>query len=186
MSRVHIAYVDSFESRKPTKREKDTACTPLVFVHLSTLLTMASIAARFTARAALPAASALFLQPYASSRCEEVPFAESPNADERCEQRKAPKFADTRGYRAVAEGDFHNLFPRRQLWQPAVEYPLWDADWDGRQPTPLGDPEEERSRMRKIRKEGVTRHIILIRHGQYDETHKVRQQSLIRCAFRGE
>ena len=27
--------------------------------------------------------------------------------------------------------------------------------------------------MRQIRKEGVTRHILLIRHGQYEETHKV-------------
>jgi len=27
--------------------------------------------------------------------------------------------------------------------------------------------------MREIRKHGVTRHIICIRHGQYDETHKV-------------
>lgn len=26
--------------------------------------------------------------------------------------------------------------------------------------------------MRKLRKEGVTRHIILVRHGQYDETEK--------------
>jgi len=145
---------------------------------------MASIAARFATRVALPATSALLFESYASSRCEEVPYAESPKAEERREERRAPKFANTKGYRADAEGDFHNLFPRRQLWQPAVEYPLWDAGWDGRQPTPLEDPEEERRRTRKIRKEGVTRHIILIRHGQYEEKHKVSKQSLIRCAFR--
>lgn len=32
-------------------------------------------------------------------------------------------------------------------------------------------------RERYIRKKGVTRHIILIRHGQYDETYKVSVQS---------
>ena len=78
------------------------------------------------------------------------------------------------------------MFPRRQLWRPALEYPLWDYNWDGRQPTPIGrvDVEEggddsrlmaEARRERLIRKEGVTRHIILVRHGQYDETYKVRR-----------
>lgn len=80
---------------------------------------------------------------------------------------------------------FHGLFPRRQLWRPALEYPLWDYNWDGRQPPPIGrvDGDEggtnsklmtEAQRDRLIRKEGVTRHIILVRHGQYDETFKVR------------
>jgi hypothetical protein len=79
---------------------------------------------------------------------------------------------------------FHGLFPRRQLWRPALEYPLWDHNWDGRQPpppTPRDDVEEDsrqtaeaQQRDRLIRKEGVTRHIILIRHGQYDETSQVR------------
>ena len=67
---------------------------------------------------------------------------------------------------------FHNLFPRRQLWQPKLEYPLWDNNWDGRSPASTGDHDEDRRRMRQIRKEGVTRHIILVRHGQYDETAK--------------
>jgi hypothetical protein len=82
---------------------------------------------------------------------------------------------------------FHGLFPRRQLWRPAVEYPLWDYNWDGRQPPPPpisradggGDDgrmaEEAKQRERLVRKEGVTRHVILIRHGQYDETSKVRK-----------
>lgn len=77
------------------------------------------------------------------------------------------------------DGLFHGLFPRRQLWRPHVEYPLWHADWDGRQPLPVeSDDKEESARLtaqrdRQIRKNGVTKHIILIRHGQYDETHKV-------------
>jgi hypothetical protein len=36
----------------------------------------------------------------------------------------------------------------------------------------------EGQRDRYIRKNGVTRHIIMIRHGQYDETHKVRNMRL--------
>ena len=77
------------------------------------------------------------------------------------------------------DGLFHGLFPRRQLWRPHVEYPLWDSNWDGRQPPPVeSDDKDESARLtaqrdRQIRKNGVTRHIILIRHGQYDETCKV-------------
>mmetsp|Transcript_115440 Transcript_115440/g.172476 ORF Transcript_115440/g.172476 Transcript_115440/m.172476 type:complete len:318 (-) Transcript_115440:41-994(-) len=78
-----------------------------------------------------------------------------------------------------AEGDFHNLFPKRQLWQPKVEYPLWDANWDDRKPTPTGNEEEDRNRMRQLRKDGVTRHIILVRHGQYDETERDDEKRLL-------
>lgn len=64
------------------------------------------------------------------------------------------------------KGEFHNLFPKRQLWQPKVEYPLWDKNWDGRLPAPTGDEENDRKQLRELRKNGVTRHIILVRHGQ--------------------
>ncbi len=80
------------------------------------------------------------------------------------------------------DGLFHGLFPRRQLWRPHLEYPLWDSNWDGRQPPPVeSDDKDESARLtaqrdRQIRKNGVTRHVILIRHGQYDETFKVCQQ----------
>ena len=67
---------------------------------------------------------------------------------------------------------YANLFPKRQLYIPKKEYPLCDANWDNRQPTPLENKDEERKKQRWIRKSGTTRHIILIRHGQYDETHK--------------
>jgi len=66
---------------------------------------------------------------------------------------------------------FHGLFPERQLWKSKMAHPaLWDANWDDLKPS--GDVDQ-----RKIRKEGVTRHIILIRHGQYDETHRVRSSN---------
>jgi hypothetical protein len=77
------------------------------------------------------------------------------------------------GMRHDAVGDYHGLFPMRQLWVPALEYPLYNTNWDGLQPASTGDPEKDHRAMRHLRKTGVTRHIILVRHGQYDETHKV-------------
>jgi len=76
-------------------------------------------------------------------------------------------------------GDFHNLFPKRQLWQPKVEYPLWDADWDGLDPASTGNKDEDRRRKRQLRKEGVTRHVILIRHGQYTEQEKLDENRIL-------
>jgi serine/threonine-protein phosphatase PGAM5 len=76
------------------------------------------------------------------------------------------------GMRQEEVGDFHGLFPRRQLWRPLVPYPLWFKNWDGHEPPSTGDKELDREQMRRIRKHGVTRHIILVRHGQYDESEK--------------
>jgi hypothetical protein len=78
------------------------------------------------------------------------------------------------GMQRDLESDFHGLFPMRQLWIPKLSYPLWDKNWDGRHPTTTGDEEKDHRMQRHLRKHGVTRHIILVRHGQYDETHKVR------------
>jgi hypothetical protein len=72
-----------------------------------------------------------------------------------------------------APGDYYGLFPARQLWHPKLDYPLWDKNWDDRHPESTGDSEEDRRFFRHLRKNGVTRHIILIRHGQYDESSKV-------------
>jgi hypothetical protein len=71
-------------------------------------------------------------------------------------------------------GEYHGLFPKRQLWQPKVPYPMWDRNWDGRDLASTGDKESDRDQARFVRKHGVTRHIILVRHGQYDEDEKVR------------
>jgi len=67
---------------------------------------------------------------------------------------------------------YHGLFPTRQLFHPTMEYPLWNYNWDGRRPNSTGDPAADKKRDRHIRKTGITRHVILVRHGQYDETHK--------------
>lgn len=84
---------------------------------------------------------------------------EKPHADD---IETTPKEDDTDFY--------HGMFPRRQLWKPKYEYPLWDRNWDQREPV-----EQDKQHARLLRKSGVTRHVILIRHGQYDETYKVRR-----------
>lgn len=66
------------------------------------------------------------------------------------------------------ESLYYGLFPQRQVFQPDLPYPLWNYDWDGR----LDHHHYHTSSTRQVRKHGVTRHIILIRHGQYDETHR--------------
>lgn len=126
----------------------------------------------FVRRAPLPAVASYLYQSRWSA-CE---------AENQPEKLVEPHLADTfktdhgpktsAGMRASEEGDFYGLFPKRQLWQPKVEYPLWDDNWDGREPLSTGDKAVDRERMRRVRKTGVTRHVILVRHGQYDETYR--------------
>lgn len=60
-------------------------------------------------------------------------------------------------------GTFYKLFPFRQLWKPAVDYPMWDANWDGR-----GDCKvDEAVILNGDAIQGKVRHFILIPHGQY-------------------
>jgi hypothetical protein len=72
------------------------------------------------------------------------------------------------------DGDYYGLFPLRQLFIPYMEYPLWDDNWDERKVEDM-----DKKQYRHIRKTGITRHIILIRHGQYDETNKVREAKVV-------
>jgi len=67
----------------------------------------------------------------------------------------------------VAYEYFHDLFPKRQLWKPRVEYPLWDKNWDERDP----ENNDYQEKNCKLYQNSVTRHIILIRHGQYHQSH---------------
>ena len=65
----------------------------------------------------------------------------------------------------VMTGSFYDQFPKSQLFVPRCEYPLWDSDWEH-----LG---RRRRSVRQVLKNGsqrqVTRHIFLVRHGQYRE-----------------
>lgn len=87
-----------------------------------------------------------------------------------CEQQQQSKDEDDEvldndsKQRKRNEPLFFGLFPQRQLFQPKLPYPLWNYDWDGRLDTTIS--------TRELRKRGVTRHIILVRHGQYDENHR--------------
>lgn len=60
-----------------------------------------------------------------------------------------------------AQGEkFFEYCPLNQMHKPKRSYPAWDNNWDGLQ------------KSTRTNKNGVTKHIILIRHGQYDETFK--------------
>lgn len=91
------------------------------------------------------------------------------NADEGKGRRKQSGVSDdaTVGRQVLA----------RQLWYPQVPYPLWDYNWDGK----MTDKTTLDAQL-KLDKEpviGTTRHIILIRHGQYDESSKVSLKRVI-------
>jgi len=70
---------------------------------------------------------------------------------------------------------FYGQCLERQLYKPKVPYPAWDYDWDSRM-TPETTMEVLRTKdgLHKSRRlaGGTTRHILLVRHGQYDETYK--------------
>ena len=47
---------------------------------------------------------------------------------------------------------------------PPKPYPEWDPNWDFREPT-----DDDAMKKHAARRLGAHRHIILVRHGQYDE-----------------
>ena len=68
---------------------------------------------------------------------------------------------------------FHGQCLQRQLFQPKVPYPAWDFNWDGRQPQQSSSAKKSKGVKVKNTPSKTTRHIILVRHGQYDETSKI-------------
>lgn len=64
---------------------------------------------------------------------------------------------------------FQNQCLERQMYKPKLPYPAWDYNWDGKVVDGTTDLEGHRSGKARKQK-GKTRHIILVRHGQYDET----------------
>ncbi|GKY92391.1 hypothetical protein MPSEU_000210000 [Mayamaea pseudoterrestris] len=134
---------------------------------------------RTASRAGAPLATALVSTHLTFTKCDASAASDPNNVTEASPTSTAAsdyethfKLSEKEGMRPDETGDFHGLFPRRQLWHPLVPYPLWTKNWDGREPASTGDKELDREQMRRIRKHGVTRHIILIRHGQYDESEK--------------
>ena len=66
----------------------------------------------------------------------------------------------------------------RQLWHPSLPYPLWDYNWDGKMTSTT--TLEALSKVDQEPVIGTTRHVILIRHGQYDESSKVSAEQVFR------
>ncbi|CAB9502658.1 protein phosphatase PGAM5, mitochondrial [Seminavis robusta] len=83
------------------------------------------------------------------------------------------------GFQRDAKGYFYDIIPNSQIFQPKLEWPMYDENWDGREPIPSGNDKLDRRKRRYLRKYGVTRHIILVRHGQYDETHKEDEKRIL-------
>lgn len=58
----------------------------------------------------------------------------------------------------------------RQLYKPAVPYPAWDYNWDGKLSAfSTLDAMSTREGLQASSATGTTRHIVLVRHGQYEE-----------------
>jgi len=67
------------------------------------------------------------------------------------------------GLATVAATTYANCEARPPFFLPSRPYPEWDADWDCRGP-PVGKQVSQPS--------GPVRHVILVRHGQYDERER--------------
>ena len=63
---------------------------------------------------------------------------------------------------------FENQCLERQLFQPRLPYPAWDYNWDGKE-TPETSLEGVRQGLNR-QVHGKIRHVILVRHGQYEES----------------
>lgn len=70
---------------------------------------------------------------------------------------------------------------KRQMFKPAVPYPAWDYNWDGKVTTDtkleafrdggaVKGGQSDLTKQSDQQNRGKTRHIILVRHGQYDES----------------
>ncbi|KAL7562688.1 hypothetical protein ACA910_002896 [Epithemia clementina (nom. ined.)] len=68
---------------------------------------------------------------------------------------------------------FYGQCLARQLRRPKIPYPAWDYDWDHRETEATSQEAlSGQSQFNKSKSLGKTRHLILIRHGQYDERYK--------------
>lgn len=61
----------------------------------------------------------------------------------------------------------------RQLYRPRLPYPAWDYDWDHRETSATSQQAMSSGKgFTESKRLAKTRHIILVRHGQYDERYK--------------
>lgn len=78
---------------------------------------------------------------------------------------------DTKGEPLDNKTLFYGQCLQRQLWQPPVPYPAWDFNWDGKMLDDFStmDVLLTAEGLQQSHKTGTTRHILLVRHGQYEE-----------------
>ena len=83
----------------------------------------------------------------------------------KCEVKQEPAIKIETEKKQVEEKFYHGSeYPEKAIRKPNLPYPLWDPNWDGLEVENATSKEK-----REIRKKGVTKHIILVRHGQYVE-----------------
>jgi serine/threonine-protein phosphatase PGAM5 len=79
--------------------------------------------------------------------------------------------------------DLHGLFHgecfERQLKKPKVPYPAWDYDWDGLGTTNADSSHPVGLVVAKRPNTGKTRHVLLIRHGQYEQGFRDDSQQVL-------
>jgi serine/threonine-protein phosphatase PGAM5 len=63
------------------------------------------------------------------------------------------------------------------MYKPKVPYPAWDYNWDGNE-TPETSLEAAKQGL-NINVKGKTRHVILVRHGQYDESSEKDEERIL-------
>ena len=78
----------------------------------------------------------------------------------------------------ISKSLFYN-FPASQVFIPNIPYPLWDRNWDFRTVEP-----KEKEKIQKLNAvvkppPKITRHVILIRHGQYDESSRLDEERIL-------
>lgn len=68
---------------------------------------------------------------------------------------------------------FYGQCPKRQIYQPPAPYPAWDFNWDGKVLDDFSTLEvlSTAEGLKQSGTTGTTRHILLVRHGQYEEKH---------------
>jgi len=120
---------------------------------------LSAVSSRESALAAFSCSSILYYSIFSNS---------SPTLNERRHERNQQKTAANKN-----NATFYGQCLERQLYHPKQPYPAWDYNWDGRM-TPSTSQEilSTVEGLQQSRQLGKVRHILLIRHGQYDETFK--------------
>jgi len=101
--------------------------------------------------------------------------AQNPEANSPNEKRGNLQRANTDYSKLNRDDDstFYGQCLLRQLYRPRLPYPAWDYDWDHRETNATSQQAMSSGKgFAESKKLGKTRHLLLVRHGQYDERYK--------------